>query len=184
MKRWVKLFCVLFFIGVLVVTSLYNYFFTSCPEMNMEYFKWFPYKTNDVLIFESDEKEEISLEIFFIKFIHTDAYMNFAKCGHCEDSVQIIFTNEKDTLDVTMNNLNNSKSYFGYSLSIYNNQKECDYLEKDTIINNIKSNCILSEKFLFLKKKGLIQYKYEGKKYHLKKIIRKGKNIEINKGNC
>lgn len=88
--------------------------------MNSDYFTWFPY----ILIFESVNKKEIKMRVSYHEINHTQRFNNLVKCGHCEDSVKLVFVNERDTLDITMNNLDNPNSFFGYELYLYNNSKK------------------------------------------------------------
>lgn len=184
MRKFLAGFSILLLISILLYASIYNYLFTSCPDMNTEYFDWFPYREGDVLIFESKNNVKIELEVSFLEIIHTDAYMKFVKCGYCEDSVQIIFTNEKDTLDIIMNNLDNPKSYFGYSLSIYSKSGYVNYIQKDSIIGNKKNEIISSDDFLFAKYKGFVKYKRDNEVYYFKRIIMKMHEREKNKSGC
>ncbi|WP_445457755.1 hypothetical protein [Flavobacterium sp. HNIBRBA15423] len=183
-RKFVFSFCILLLISILVFTSIYNYLFTSCPEMNSEYFAWFPYKEGDILIFESQKNKEIKLEVSFLELVHTNAYMNFVKCGHCEDSEHIIFRNEKDTLDITMNNLDNPKSYFGYQLNLVSNSKFVNHIQKDSTINNKNKEVISSDSYLFIKSRGLVNYKMNNTVYYFKKIIRKNLKKQNIKGGC
>jgi hypothetical protein len=176
-----------YYILVLLLISFigfYNYIYTSCPKLNPDYFEWFPYHEDDVMIFKSTNKKEIKLKVSYLEVNHTSSYNKFVKCGHCEDYIHIIFVNEKDTLDVTMNNLDNPKSYFGYELNLYSNSERVNHIEKDSIIDNKKHKIISSEKYLFIKSKGLMKIKINGDFYFFKNLVRINKERDSFKNGC
>ena len=171
---------------ILIVISIgfYKYLYTSCPKMNPDYFSWFPYIENDILIFETANKEQLQLKVDYFEVNHTDRYSRFTKCGHCEDYVHMILNNQNDTLDITMNNLDNENSYFGYSFDCYYNSEEFYGYHKDTIINNKKTEIISNNKCLIVKDKGIISFKVNDKIYKLSKVIRIDKERKNIKGGC
>lgn len=181
-----KLFLIISLILVLILFSIYNFIYETCPELNQDYFKWFPYHKNSILIFEQEKNPSkiIQFEIENFELHHTGAYMKFAKCGHCEDDLFLKLVNKKDTLEIVMNNLDNQKSVFGYSLYLYKNSKLIKHIEKDSLLLGKKETIILSDEYFFVKGSGLIKIKIDNNSYHLKKVIKNGNVRKIHDYGC
>jgi energy-coupling factor transporter transmembrane protein EcfT len=191
MKVYIKWICKILKILILGLITLffsvwlfYKIFIVeSCDEMSNVYFEWFPYNEKDILLFvnENNIQKKVSVKRFEIS--HTDEYLKLTKCGRCEDYIEILFCIENDSLKIRFENFDNPKSYFGSDSSIKNYADiENYFIDKDTLINGKKYECIQTKNHTFIKSLGLVEINLKGDKYRFHKRIKQTNKKNIKNG--
>ncbi len=151
----------------LIYYSLFHSKEIFCNEFSSEYYKWFPYSENDVLIFINKNNDTLKYKVSQYELFHTKSYESLGKCGHCEDYLEVKLSNHKDTLNISFHNLDYSKSLFGPYITICDTTIEFTENEIDSILTE---NKIYLDKYLVEKNKGLISVNIDNNIWKLCKI--------------
>jgi len=142
----------------LIYYSLFHSKEIFCSEFSTEYYKWFPYSKNDVLIFIDKKNDTLKYKVSQYESFHTKSYESLGRCGHCEDYLVVKLSNQNDTLNISFHNLDYSKSLFGSYITIRDTTIEFTENKIDSIFTENKINL---DKYLIEKNSGLISITIE-----------------------
>lgn len=193
MKRRKRLAWVfMFFCGgiYLLYFLMGGMYMKKCPpfsQSNQEYLEWFPYNQGDSIVFIS----ESLLNRYYVdsyNVYYTDEYNSRAKCGCCEQEIEIWIRNVADSnrIHIFLENMKNPISCIGEHLSIGNYQTYTNEIViQDTIIEGKKQAYInLKDSIFVIKNKGITTIKDKKRTWQLKEIIKKNTKRKIIETGC
>jgi len=171
-----KTFKIIFLAIILIIIGLsityylqVGRYIVSCQAFNKEHFEWLPYHRNDTLIFKSTDNKTRKYIVKKFKAYSTDYYNSRQKCGCCEERIEAILVYKNESIKINLENYNNKENCLGSFLRV--NGEEFD--EKGIKLKNghINEIIVVKDNYKFYRKKGLIEFSLNNKKWKLVKRL-------------